>query len=120
MDADKAHREKARWELNKNAMNYIEQILEATSHKNLTPIPKTIQIRQTRHARHSRRSKEELISDVLLRTPAHRCASVGQQTRTYIQQLCTDTGCSLEELPGTIGNWDEWRERESGKSMLVV
>ena len=33
MDADKAYREKARRELYKNATNYIEQILEATSHK---------------------------------------------------------------------------------------
>ena len=33
MDADKAYREKARWELHKNATSYIEQNLEATSHK---------------------------------------------------------------------------------------
>ena len=31
--ADKAYREKPRWELHKNATSYIEQILEATSHK---------------------------------------------------------------------------------------
>ena len=33
MNADKACREKARLELHKNATSYIEQILEATSHK---------------------------------------------------------------------------------------
>ena len=33
MDADKTHREKARRELHKNAMSYIEQILEATPHE---------------------------------------------------------------------------------------
>ena len=32
MDTDKKHTEKAR-ELHKNAMNYIEQILEATTHE---------------------------------------------------------------------------------------
>ena len=33
MDASKTHREKAWWELHKNATNYLEQILEAASHK---------------------------------------------------------------------------------------
>ena len=33
MDVDKVHREKTRWKLHKNAMSYIEQILEATSLK---------------------------------------------------------------------------------------
>ena len=33
MDTDEEYREKARWEMHKNAMSYIEQILEATSHK---------------------------------------------------------------------------------------
>ena len=33
MDANKAYREKAWGQLHKNATSYIEQILEATSHK---------------------------------------------------------------------------------------
>ena len=41
MDAGLAHREKARWELHKNAMCYIEQILEATSHKTAAVRPPT-------------------------------------------------------------------------------
>ena len=28
--------------------------------------------------------------------------SVGWPTRTYLQQLCTDTGCSLEDLPVVV------------------
>ena len=32
-DADKVYRGKAKWELHKNAMSYIEQILEATCHE---------------------------------------------------------------------------------------
>ena len=33
-----------------------------------------------------------------------------------------DTGCSLENLPGAVNNWDEWRERERelGKSKLAA
>ena len=38
----------------------------------LPPITKTIQVRRTRHARHCWRSREELISDVLLWTPTYR------------------------------------------------
>ena len=30
--------------------------------------------------------------------------------RNYIQQLCADTGCSLEDLPGAIDDRDGWRE----------
>ena len=77
----------------------------------LPPISKTIQIRQTRHARHCWRSKDELVSDVLLWTPLHGCANVGQPTRTYLQQLCMDTGCSLKDLPEVINNRDEYQER---------
>ena len=39
--------------------------------------------------------------------PLHGCASVGQPTRTYLQQLCTDIGFSLENLPEVIDDRDE-------------
>ena len=41
------------------------------------------------------------------------------QLRTYIQQLCADTGCRLEDLPDAI-NDREGGEREPGISMLMV
>ena len=53
----------------------------------------------------------KLISDVLLWTPSHGQASVGWPTRTYLQQLCTDTGCSLEDFPEVTNNGDKWLER---------
>ena len=37
----------------------------------LSPISKTIQLRRTRHAEHCCRSRDELISDVLLWTPTY-------------------------------------------------
>ena len=73
-----------------------------TSHQlygHLPPITKTIQVRRTRYAGHCWRSKDELISDVLLWTPAYGQAKVGRPAWTYIQQLCEDTGCSPEDLP---------------------
>ena len=82
------------------------------------PITKTIQVRRTRHAEHCWRSKDELISDVLLWTPAFGPAKAGRPARTYIQQLCEDTGCSPEDLPeAMIGRSGE---RGSGISVLAA
>ena len=41
MDANKTHREKARWKLLKNATRSLEQILEATLYKTATVEPLT-------------------------------------------------------------------------------
>ena len=77
----------------------------------LPPITKTIQVRRTRHAGHCWRSRDELIRDVLLWTPTHGRAKAGRPARTYIQQLCEDTGCSPEDLPEAMNDWEKWRER---------
>ena len=60
-------------------------------------ITKTIKIRRSRHAGHCWRSRYELISDVLLWTLSHWRAKAGRLARTYLQQLCADTGCSSED-----------------------
>ena len=77
----------------------------------LPPITKTIQVRRTRHAGHCWRSKDELISNVLLWTPTYGCAKVGRPARTYIQQLCEDTGCNFEDLPEAMNDREKWRKR---------
>ena len=77
----------------------------------LPPITKTIQVRRTRHAGHCWRSRDELIRDVLLWIPTHGRAKAGRPARTYIQQLCEDTGCCPEDLPRAMNDWEEWRER---------
>ena len=77
----------------------------------LPPITKTIQVRRTRHEGHCWRSRDELISDVLLWTPTHGRANAGRPARTYIQHLCEDTGCSPEDLPEAMNDREEWRER---------
>ena len=77
----------------------------------LPPITKTIQVRRTRHAGHCWRSRDELIRDVLLGIPTHGRAKAGRPARTYIQQLCEDTGCCPEDLPRAMNDREEWRER---------
>ena len=77
----------------------------------LPPVTKTIKVRRTRHAGHCWRSRDELISDVLLWTPTYGRAKAGRPARTYIQQLCEGTGCSPEDMPEAMNDREKWRER---------
>ena len=77
----------------------------------LSPITKTIQVRRTRHVGHSWRSRNELITDILPWTSSRGRAKAGRPARTYIQQLCADTGWSIKDLPEAMDDREEWRER---------
>ena len=66
----------------------------------LPPITKTIKIRRTRHDT----AGEEGTSDALLWTPSYGRAKAELPSRTYIQQLWADTGCSLVDLPEAMDN----------------
>ena len=93
---------------------YFFSFLHPTRHQlygHLPPITKTIQVRRTRHAGHCWRSRDELIRDVLLWIPTHGRAKAGRPARTYIQQLCEDTGYCPEDLPRAMNDREEWRER---------
>ena len=82
----------------------------STRHQLYGQLP-PIQVRRTRHAGHCWRSRDELISDVLLWTPTYGRAKTGRPARTYIQLLCEDTGCSSEDLPETMNDREKCRER---------
>ena len=68
---------------------------------------------------HCWRSRDELISDVLLWTPSHGRAKAGRPARTYTQQLCVDMGCSPEDLPEAMDD-REGGERGSGITVLML
>ena len=87
---------------------------------NLPPITKTIQARRTRNAGHCWRSRDELVSDVPLWTPAYGQSKAGRPAWTYIQQLCDDTGCNLEELPEAMNDRETWRERVNAMLMMMM
>ena len=107
----------------------IEQVLAATPNKailnkswrqhptrqqlydHLPSATKTIQVRRTRHAGHCWRSRDELIGDVLLWTPTYGRANARRPARTYIQQLCEDSGCTPEDLAEAMNDREKWRER---------
>ena len=75
----------------------------------LPPITKTIQVRRIRHAGHCWRSRDELISDLLQWTPTYGRVNAGRPARTYLQQLCEDTGYSPEDLPEAMNDREKWR-----------
>ena len=43
--------------------------------------------------------------------PQYGRVKAGRPARTYIQQLCEDTGCSPEDLPEAMNDKEKWRER---------
>ena len=47
----------------------------------------------------------------ILWTPTHGRAKAGRPARTYIQQLCEDTGCCPEDQPEAMNDREKWRER---------
>ena len=83
----------------------------------LPPITKTIQVRQTGHVGHCWRSRNELISNVLLWIPAYGRAKAGRPAQTYIQQLCEDVALKTFQKRWMIGRSGE---RGSGISVLAA
>ena len=77
----------------------------------IPPITKTIQVRRTRHAGHCWRSKDELISDVLLWTPTYSRAKAGRSAQTYTQHLYKDTGCNPEDLSEAMNDREKCGKR---------
>ena len=80
-------------------------------HPKATPVRPPSKIRRTRHAGYCWRSRDGLISDVLLWTPSPSRAKAGWPARTYTQQLCADTGCTPEDLLEAIDDGEGWWER---------
>ena len=80
-------------------------------YSHLPPVTKTIRARRTRHAGHYWRSKDETVSDVLLWTPTYGQSKAGWPAWTYIQQLCDDMGCNLEDLPEAMNDRETCKER---------
>ena len=91
--------------------SWLQHPTKQQLYRHLPPISKNIKIRRARHAAHDRRSKSELISDVLCGPPSNGRAKVERPARTYLQQLFTDTGCSMEDQLKAMDDRNEWRDR---------
>ena len=81
----------------------------------LPPITKTIQVRRTRHSGHCWRSKDELLSDILLWTPRYGQTKAVRPARTYIQQKQWVIGRSGERGSG-ISVLAAWHDDDDDQS----
>ena len=88
-------------------------------YRHLPPIMKTIQVRRTRHAGHCWKSRDELISDILLWTPTYaeqkRDDQLEHTYRSYVR--IRDVSLKTCRKRWTIGRSDE---RGSGISVLAA
>ena len=89
------------------------------SYSHLLLIMKTIQVRQTTHAGHCWRSKDELISEVLLWTPSHGWVKLNDQLEPIY-----NSSVPIQDVAWRTSQ--EWwmikmsGKRGSGKSMLTA
>ena len=67
-------------------------------------------------AGHCWRSRDGLISNILLWTCSHGWAKAGWPAQTYVQQLCADTRCSPDDLPEAMDDREGWQERVKATS----
>ena len=91
--------------------SWKQHLTKQKMYGHLPPISRTIHVRWTRYAGYCWGNKNKLINDVLLWTPIYERASVGRLSTFYIHQLCSDTECSLEDLPGAMNDRDRLWER---------
>ena len=75
------------------------------------PITKTIQVRRTRHAEHCWRSRDELISDVLLWTPHMDGQQENDQHEHTFSSYVRIRDVVPEDLPEAMNDKEKWRER---------
>ena len=114
MDAYEAAGEEAGRKLYKNVENSIKQVLATTPHE--TPTIRTLAPHHKNYTSSTNQTRRTLLEKQGRAhkrcTPVdpHGCARVGRPARTYIQQLCEDTGCNLEDLPEAMNDREKWRE----------
>jgi len=78
---------------------------------NLPPISTTLKDRRLRFAGHCHRSKDVLVSDLILWQPKHGKRTPDRLSRTFIDQLADDIGCARDNLPVLMNDRMAWRER---------
>ena len=115
MDANQTAGEETWRQLHKNVESNIEQVLATTPHETPTVRPpashhenytgQTSQTHQTLLEKQGQAHEWRTTMD-----PTYGQAKAGRPARTYIQQLCEDTGCNPEDLPEAMNDREKWRE----------
>ena len=99
-------RKKAGWEVHEDAVSIFEQILEAAPHKTaaIQPFISYLIKYKSKTNKTCWKSRNELISDILLWTTMHEHISVGYLAKIYFHQLCAETEFCVEDLPKAIND----------------
>ena len=92
-------------------VSYREHLTNRELYNNIPRITSSIREQRMRFAGHCWRSNNELVSDVLLRTPKYGQRSRGRPAKTFVYQMVEDTECEVEELINLMENKDEWKKR---------
>ena len=92
-------------------VSWREHMSNRELYNNIPRIKSPIREQRMRFAGHCWRSKNELVSDVLLWTPKHGQRSRGRPAKTFVDQMVEDTECEVEELINLIENRNEWKKR---------
>ena len=77
---------------------------------NIPPLTSITRIRKTRFVGHCYRSEEEIIKYVSLWTPNHGTTKLGRPRKTYVKQLCDDTGITTYEIKTEIQVRTTWKK----------
>ena len=94
-------------------MTYMTYMSNKDLYGKIPKITDTIREQRLRFSGHCWRSKNEVVSDVLLWLPIHVHRSRGHPVKTFVDQLMEDTSCNYEELPNARRNGEEWRVRDN-------
>ena len=78
---------------------------------NLVQIALVVRERITIFAGHCYRSKDQVVSDLILWTPNHSKAKVGCPSETFTKQLTGNADCQFEHLTRAMEDREYWRER---------
>ena len=75
----------------------------------LPPVSHTIRLRRLTFAGHCWRSKDEIVSDLILWHPKHGRAPRGRPRKTYINQLLDDTQLQRDNIEAAMSDRETWR-----------
>ena len=92
-------------------ISWRDNMLNKDLYGKIPKITDTIREQRLIFSGHCWRSKNEVVSDVLLWLPIHGRRSRGHPVKTFVDQLMEETSCTYEELPNAMMNREECRVR---------
>ena len=92
-------------------ISWIHHMSNKDLYGKIPKITDTILEQRLRFSGYCWRSKNEVVSDVLLWLPMHGRRSRGSPAKTVVDHLMEDTSSNYKQLPNAMMNREEWRVR---------